>query len=56
MDVNDLRIATTISSFVLFVGIVAWAWSKNRRAGFHEAANLPFVETDARNESAGVKQ
>ncbi|MEO8154224.1 MAG: cbb3-type cytochrome c oxidase subunit 3 [Rhizobacter sp.] len=42
MDVNDLRAAVTVLSFVCFAGIVAWAWSRGNRARFDEAAQLPF--------------
>ena len=41
MDINDLRIATTLTSLVLFLGIMVWTWSQRRRAGFEEAARLP---------------
>jgi cytochrome c oxidase cbb3-type subunit 4 len=44
MDVNDLRSAVTVISLVLFVALVAWTWSRRRRAAFDEAARLPFVE------------
>ena len=44
MDINTVRIATTLGSFVLFVGIVWWAWSKRRSKDFTEAANLPFEQ------------
>ena len=43
MDVNDLRIAVTVASFLAFVGIMVWAWSKRREQAFAEAAQLPFV-------------
>jgi cytochrome c oxidase cbb3-type subunit IV len=42
MDVNDLRSAITLLSFVMFVAVVAWAWSARRRQAFDEAARLPF--------------
>jgi cytochrome c oxidase cbb3-type subunit 4 len=42
MDVNDLRIATTMFSFVIFVGIVAWAFSRRNQSEFDAAAQLPF--------------
>ena len=44
MDVNDLRSVVTVISMIAFLGIVAWAWSRNNRAGFDEAAQLPFAE------------
>jgi cytochrome c oxidase cbb3-type subunit IV len=42
MDLNDLRSAITLLSFVMFIGLVAWAWSARRRQAFDEAARLPF--------------
>ena len=38
MDLNDLRSAITLLSFVVFIGLVAWAYSTRRRQGFDEAA------------------
>jgi cytochrome c oxidase cbb3-type subunit 4 len=31
---------------VLFVGIVIWAWSANRKRAFDEAARLPLEDDD----------
>ncbi len=47
MDVNDLRILITAVSFIVFIGIVVWAWSGKQRTRFDEAAMLPFNEPDA---------
>ena len=44
MDINDLRSAVTVVSFLTFMGIVAWAWSRRNKAGFDEAAQLPFQD------------
>jgi cytochrome c oxidase cbb3-type subunit IV len=44
MDINTLRSIATVVSMVTFVGIVVWAWSKQRRDDFTEAANLPFEQ------------
>ena len=44
MDINTLRIAATVASFIVFVGIVVWAWSRRNEADFREAANLPFEQ------------
>ena len=44
LDVNILRSAATVVSFVTFIGIVWWAWSKRRADDFSEAANLPFEQ------------
>ena len=43
LDVNDLRVAVTVMSFLAFIGIVVWALSRRNLAGFDEAAQLPFV-------------
>jgi cytochrome c oxidase cbb3-type subunit 4 len=43
MSVNDLRIAVTVLSFVAFLGVVAWAWSRCNLGRFDEAAHLPFA-------------
>ena len=44
----------TVLSFVLFVGIVWWAWSARRRAEFADAANAPFALPD--EPSAGTSR
>ena len=40
MDINDLRALTTALSFVVFMGILVWAFSKRRAENFEEAARL----------------
>ena len=42
MDVNDLRIATTLLSFAIFIGILVWAFSRRNQTDFDAAAELPF--------------
>lgn len=42
MDINDLRIAVTVISLVLFVMLIRYAWSRRRNAEYEEAALLPF--------------
>ncbi len=42
MDVNFLRSVVTVVSFVTFVAIVVWAYSRRNKSSFDEAANLPF--------------
>lgn len=46
MDLNDLRTIITSLSFLVFIGIVSWAYSSSQRARFDEAANLPFVDAE----------
>lgn len=44
MDVNDFRNLVTVLSFVLFGGIVKWAWSRRNQSRFDEAQLLPFLD------------
>jgi cytochrome c oxidase cbb3-type subunit 4 len=44
MDINLLREIATVASFLGFVGICAWAWSRSRRNGFEEAGRIPFEQ------------
>jgi cytochrome c oxidase cbb3-type subunit 4 len=42
LDVNDLRIAATLVSLLLFVSICGWAWARRNHGRFADAAQLPF--------------
>ena len=42
IDLNTLRSVVTVISLLVFLGIVAWAWSRRNRERFDEAARLPF--------------
>lgn len=44
MDLNDIRSAITLVSFLMFLGILVWTWSRQRKTAFEEAAGLPFAE------------
>ncbi len=44
MDINDLRSAVTLLSFVLFAGLATWTWLPRRRQAMDEAAHLPFAD------------
>jgi len=46
MDINVARSIVTVLSLVAFIGIVVWAYGKDRRSRFEEAANLPFADDD----------
>jgi cytochrome c oxidase cbb3-type subunit 4 len=46
MDLNDLRAVVTLLSFVAFIGVIAWAWSRRNRKRFDEAANLPLADDE----------
>ena len=48
ININDLRSAVTVISFITFLGIVWWAYGlKSSRKRFEEAANLPFSDIEA---------
>ena len=47
MMINDVRAVMTVVMFVVFLGIVFWAYSKKRKRAFDEAARLPFDKDDA---------
>ena len=43
MDINDLRIAVTLSSLLLFIALMLHTWSRRRAAEHADAALLPFM-------------
>ncbi|MBW8779020.1 MAG: cbb3-type cytochrome c oxidase subunit 3 [Burkholderiales bacterium] len=45
MDLDVVRYAVTVLSFLIFAGIVAWALSPRNRGAFEEARQLPFLES-----------
>jgi cytochrome c oxidase cbb3-type subunit 4 len=47
MDMVMVRSVMTLVAFLTFIGIIAWAWSGQRKADFDEAARLPFDNEDA---------
>jgi cytochrome c oxidase cbb3-type subunit 4 len=53
MDVNDLRSIITVACFLLFVGIVCWAWSGKRKADFDAAARLPLDDDQSLPSATG---
>lgn len=44
MDVNLLRALITLACFIVFLGIVVWAYSAKRSARFDDAARVPLEE------------
>jgi cytochrome c oxidase cbb3-type subunit 4 len=47
MELSTLLSAiVTVVSFVTFIGIVLWAYSRKRKSAFDEAANAPFALPD----------
>lgn len=55
---TDLHVALTVLSFLIFVGIAIWAFSRRRKRDFDEAARLPFSghDFDTRAASASEKE
>ena len=50
MDINFLRSFVTVLAFLIFVGIVVWAYMPTKKADFEDAANLPFEFFDLEQE------
>ena len=46
MDINILRSIVTVATFIVFIGIVVWAWSSRNAKSFDEAAQLPFEQDE----------
>jgi len=44
MDINTLREIATVASFVTFVGLWGWTWSRKNRAHYEEAGRIPFEQ------------
>jgi cytochrome c oxidase cbb3-type subunit 4 len=42
MTTADMQSIITLVAFLIFVGIVGWAWSGRRREAFGEAARIPL--------------
>jgi cytochrome c oxidase cbb3-type subunit 4 len=42
MDINDLRSIFTVLAMLLFIGIVWWAFSDQRKQTYEAAAMLPL--------------
>jgi cytochrome c oxidase cbb3-type subunit 4 len=47
MDINDLRAAVTVASFLAFIGVVWWAYGARRKHRFERAARSVLEEEDA---------
>jgi cytochrome c oxidase cbb3-type subunit 4 len=46
----------TLIAFIVFVGIVVWAWSGKRSKDFSDAANLPFDDDDVAERTKDEQQ
>ncbi len=47
MDLNDVRAAWTVLSFIAFIGIVAWAYSGKRKGQLEAVARLVLDDEPA---------
>ncbi len=47
LDLNTVRSVVTLLSFFTFLAIVLWVLAKRNKAGFDEAAQLPFLDDRA---------
>jgi cytochrome c oxidase cbb3-type subunit IV len=56
MDINDIRIAVTVISLLLFVALMARTWSRRRLADYEEAAMLPFLDEPASTQASGASK
>jgi cytochrome c oxidase cbb3-type subunit 4 len=54
MDAGFLRGLYTLFMFIVFIGIVWWAWSSRRKGDFEEAANLPLENDNLAANGAGT--
>lgn len=52
-SINQIRIIFTVLSFVCFLLIAFWAYSKTSKKQFDEAANLPFADDEDGSLQAG---
>jgi cytochrome c oxidase cbb3-type subunit 4 len=55
MDINEFRAWFTVVMIIMFVSIVAWAWSRKRTKDFSEAANLPLNEPETPRQASAHK-
>jgi len=46
MDINEMRSLITVFGLICFMSIVFWAYSRERKQDFSEAANLPFNDPE----------
>ena len=47
MDIGTIRGLLTAALLILFLGVVAWSWSRRRSAEFDAASRLP-LDDDSR--------
>ncbi|MFT6624965.1 MAG: cytochrome c oxidase cbb3-type subunit 4 [Cycloclasticus sp.] len=55
-DINTIRSIFTLLLFILFIAICIWAYSKNRKKEFEDAANIPFQNDEISKPLEGSKK
>jgi len=55
-DLNTIRSIFTLLLFILFISICIWAYSKNRKKEFEDAANIPFQNDEISQQLEGSKK
>ena len=43
-DITNLRVAATVLSFLIFIGILLWTLDRRKTRRFEEASRLPFLD------------
>jgi cytochrome c oxidase cbb3-type subunit 4 len=56
MDLNDIRIAVTLASLLLFLALVLHTFNRRRRTEHEAAAALPFADDGADPVPGGAGQ
>ena len=52
MDINTLRIAVTLTSFLAFLVIVVWAYAGRNKKRFDELARLTLADDETAGRTA----
>ena len=50
---NTLHIVSTVITFITFIGIVAWAYSGNRKQAFDAAARMALEDDESTENRSG---
>lgn len=52
MDIGTFHGLWTLTLFISFLGVVWWAFGKNRKARFEEDANLVFADEQTESDKS----
>jgi len=56
MDYGTFQGVYTLILMAIFIGIIAWAYSKRQKRSFNEAANLVFADETVHSDSLNGEQ